>query len=105
MVGLLGLLSLSHAWLTWLLQPEEFKGYSTADAPRGDGWTATFPPWIDCPILPAGEVGARINPLELVIGVEVGDEARAYPINMLNERAERKVLNDLLGGESIAVTF
>lgn len=38
---------------------------------------------------------------ELVLGVETGGEARAYPINMLNG-PEREIINDKLGGRAIA---
>jgi hypothetical protein len=93
-----------HLSLTRLLRPEDFSGYTTPDASRSDGWTALFPPWTDCPIRPAA-AASQINSLELVIGVELDGDARAYPVNMLNERAERKALNDVLGGQAIAVTF
>ena len=39
---------------------------------------------------------------DAVIGVEVGGVARAYPIRILNWH---EVVNDTVGGQSIAVTF
>jgi hypothetical protein len=49
---------------------------------------------------------AALNPAELVLGVTVGGESRAYPINLLNEEHLRyKVLNDTLGGRPIAATW
>jgi hypothetical protein len=39
---------------------------------------------------------------DAVIGVEVGGAARAYPIRILNWH---EVVNDTVGGQSIAVTF
>lgn len=41
---------------------------------------------------------------ELVIGVVVGDSARAYPVNTLTG-PKREIINDELGGRSIAATW
>ena len=41
---------------------------------------------------------------ELVIGVEVGGQARAYPINMLTGPV-REIINDDLAGTAIAATW
>lgn len=56
------------------------------------------------PIKPVRDVGDAVNPSELVLGVTVGDEARAYPINMLTG-PDREILNDALGGKPIAATW
>ncbi len=37
-----------------------------------------------------------------VIGVKIGNEAKAYPIKILNWH---EVVNDTIGGEPVAVTF
>lgn len=50
------------------------------------------------------DVGDDLNPSELVIGVTVGKESRAYPINMLTG-PRREILNDTLGGRAIAATW
>lgn len=39
---------------------------------------------------------------ELVLGVELNGEARAYPIGML---ARHEIVNDTVGGQPIAVTY
>jgi hypothetical protein len=53
-----------------------------------------------------GEAKNALNPAELVLGVTVGQESRAYPINLLNEEHLRyKILNDTLGGRPIAATW
>ena len=39
-----------------------------------------------------------------VVGVELDGESRAYPINMLS-RPDHHVVNDVLGGQPIAVTW
>lgn len=41
---------------------------------------------------------------ELVLGVVVNNHARAYPINMLTNPT-REIINDKLGGKSIAATW
>lgn len=47
---------------------------------------------------------AEIDGDELVIGVEVNGEARAYPINQLTG-PRREIINDHLGGKAIAATW
>ncbi len=46
-----------------------------------------------------------LTPAELVLGVVLGQEARAYPINMLNRRPGTKVLNDTLAGQPIIASW
>jgi Protein of unknown function (DUF3179) len=58
--------------------------------------------------LPSWPVQAAWNALapdELVLGVSVGKEARAYPLNVLDDYIEQKAVNDTLGGQPILVTF
>ena len=50
----------------------------------------------------AGEKVVRDQ--ELVLGVVVGGEARAYPINQLTG-PRREIINDRLGGVAIAATW
>lgn len=50
------------------------------------------------------EAAQTLQPEELVLGIEVNGEARAYPINMLTG-PQREIINDELGGESIAATW
>lgn len=45
---------------------------------------------------------AKITGTERVIGVTVGNESRAYPINIMNRH---EIANDTLGGVPIAVTY
>lgn len=49
-------------------------------------------------------VGTVLNPTELVLGVTIEGESRAYPINMLTGPS-REILNDTLGGRAIAATW
>lgn len=63
-----------------------------------------FPPLTSFPIKPAREAGDALNPSELVLGVTVNRESRAYPINMLTG-PEREILNDTLGDLPIAATW
>jgi hypothetical protein len=52
----------------------------------------------------AKEANEQLRPNELVLGVEINGEARAYPINMLTGPS-REIFNDKLGGQSIAATW
>ncbi|GAB4149019.1 MAG: hypothetical protein Tsb009_23150 [Planctomycetaceae bacterium] len=63
-----------------------------------------FPAITKFPVVAAKNVGGRINDAELVLGVTVGKESRAYPINMLTG-PRREILNDTLGGKAIAATW
>ncbi len=63
-----------------------------------------FKPITSFPILSAQNAAGRINDAELVLGVVIGKEARAYPINMLTG-PQREILNDTLGGRAMAATW
>ena len=63
-----------------------------------------FPTITKFPILKAKEADSKIGGAELVLGVVVNKQARAYPINMLTG-PRREILNDLLGGKAIAATW
>jgi hypothetical protein len=56
------------------------------------------------PVLRADQVRDQVTDNELVVGVVVGGEARAYPINMLTG-PRREIINDTLGGVPIAATW
>ena len=62
------------------------------------------PAIIDAPAIAAGDVTDEVADNELVIGVVVKGEARAYPINMLTGPS-REIINDTLGGRAIAATW
>lgn len=58
-------------------------------------------PALDHPeTLPAAEAGWRDG--EIVLGLEAGGEARAYPVAVLNWH---ELVNDTLGGEPVLVSF
>ncbi len=50
------------------------------------------------------EVKDEVLAGELVIGVAINNQARAYPINMLTG-PQREIINDFLGGKAIAATW
>ena len=50
------------------------------------------------------EAGGLIDDDELVLGVSIEGEARAYPLNMMTN-PDREVFNDELGGRAIAATW
>jgi hypothetical protein len=62
------------------------------------------PPIVDAPFIRADEVVDQVRPEELVLGIVLGGESRAYPINML-VGPEREIINDRLGGRAIAATW
>ncbi|MBT4867357.1 MAG: DUF3179 domain-containing protein [Planctomycetaceae bacterium] len=58
----------------------------------------------DAPSIKAKQVRGQVANGELVLGVVVKGEARAYPINMLTG-PRREIINDTLGGQPIAATW
>lgn len=56
----------------------------------------------DPPVIAA--TGAEVANNELVIGVVIGGQSRAYPINQLTG-PQREIINDVLAGTSIAATW
>jgi hypothetical protein len=63
-----------------------------------------FPPIVNPPAVVASEAEELLAPNELVLGVTVNGESRAYAINMLTGPS-REIFNDQLGGQSIAATW
>lgn len=63
-----------------------------------------FRPIVGAPVIPAKKVTDQVFPGELVLGVVVRGQARAYPINMLTGPS-REIINDKLGGQPIAATW
>ena len=61
-------------------------------------------PIVGAPVLPADQVRGPVADNELVLGVVVQGDARAYPINML-VGPQREIINDTLGGTAIAATW
>ncbi len=60
-------------------------------------------PAIDDPqFLTAVEADEQYNPEELILGVAINDEARAYSLPLLSNR---EIVNDTVGGVKIAVTW
>ncbi len=113
-LGILGIALLSAVLLTlgvlWLLEYDEARSFAAFQELLQDGdfraiqVVPPLPALTKFPRKPVREAGAELNPSELVLGVEVGGEARAYPINMLTG-PEREILNDTLGGQPIAATW
>jgi hypothetical protein len=63
-----------------------------------------LPPITKFPVKPVRGAKTALSPSELVLGVTVGEESRAYPINMLTG-PQREILNDTLGGKAIVATW
>ncbi len=58
----------------------------------------------NAPVVEADRVRGQVTDTELVLGVVIEGEARAYPINMLTGPS-REIINDTLGGQAIAATW
>ena len=65
---------------------------------------AAQPVIVDAPLVQTQDILGDINPAELVLGVTIGEESRAYPINMLTG-PQREIVNDTVGGKPIAATW
>ncbi len=63
-----------------------------------------FPAITNAPVMLASEITGEVTDRELVLGVTVNGESRAYPINMLTG-PDREIINDVLGGTAIAATW
>ncbi len=63
------------------------------------------PPVSEFTVKRVAELRDELDANELVLGVMVGKEARAYPLNMLNAEPQTKVLNDVVAGRAIGVTW
>jgi hypothetical protein len=68
-------------------------------------YTDRLSPVSGLPTVPVRDARDSLNPAELVLGVTVGNESRAYPINLLNDTPAHKILNDVLVGVPIAATW
>jgi hypothetical protein len=75
------------------------------DTFRAERYMVPQPVMEEFAVKPVGDVGDELTANELVLGVTVGKEARAYPLNMLNAEPKTKVLNDVLAGRAIAVSW
>ena len=96
-VALLFLASGGFAWWYWSEPadpPFSVERYSMPQAPIQEVRTR-----------PVAGFEDRLAPAELVLGVTVGLESRAYPLRLLGADPQRKVLNDRLAGHSIAATW
>jgi hypothetical protein len=62
-------------------------------------------PTTDVRARPASEVTDSLGPGDLVLGVTLGGESRAYPLTMMNAEYARKILNDTLAGRPVLVTW
>lgn len=66
--------------------------------------SGAMPSIIAPPLLTEDQASETIRDDELVLGVVVNGQARAYPINMLTG-PDREIVNDVLGERAIAATW
>jgi hypothetical protein len=62
------------------------------------------PPILDIPVQPREQADRSLQDDDLVLGVIVGQVARAYPVTQLCG-PNREIINDELGGSAIAATW
>jgi hypothetical protein len=67
-------------------------------------FSVAYPPITEFPVVKVREADDALNPSELVLGVTIQGQSRAYPINRITGPT-REVLNDRLGGVPIAMTW
>ncbi len=53
-------------------------------------------------VVPASEAAGHVRANEMVMGLKIGDESRAYPIGLMRRY---ELANDVVGGEPVAITF
>ncbi len=63
-----------------------------------------YPPITEVKPVAAMDAGTAVDDDELVLGVAIGDQARAYPIDMMTGPS-REIFNDTLAGRPIAATW
>jgi len=91
--------SMMTDWGYWLMLHPESTAYDLFDGKRYV--TADLPGEMSVEAKESmGQVDARLQPLALVMGVEAGGQAKAFPLETNKERA---CYTDMVGGESVAV--
>jgi hypothetical protein len=63
-----------------------------------------YPPIVNVPVVNVEGAREVVQDEYYILGIELNGESRAYPLNMLS-RPDRHVLNDIVGGQPIAVTW
>ena len=107
-VAAIGVITIAVAGVTVAVQGEPpavtRQQPANADDFRPTRVVAEFPAITNAPVITATAVRDEVSESEIVLGVVVNGEARAYPINMLTGPS-REIINDTLGGQSIAATW
>lgn len=99
-----------HDWIAWHNQQidsgfEPLTGLTPSPENFAPLRAVPRPPLVsDFETMSAALADAILEDDELVVGVEVNGEARAYPINMLTG-PDREIINDELGGRAISATW
>lgn len=77
-----------------LVPPEDI----LSGGPPPDG----IPPIDDASFIPVEEADSWLNDSEPVVAIEVGEDARAYPVQIM---IWHEIVNDTVGGEPVSVTY
>lgn len=80
------------------MAPDQLRGEVVSGGPPKDGI-----PSIDNPTFePAAEVSGRLASNDIVFGIDLGDEAKAYPQDIL---VWHEICNDVVGGIPLSITY
>lgn len=98
-----------RVYIAYQSEANELGASSRLPEPTAKGFTPmqVVPPFAaitNAPMIHANQVARQVNDDELVLGVEIQGEARAYPINMLTGPA-REIINDSVGALRFAATW
>lgn len=106
MVGICGLIIVFYSEIAGLLQPTEdviVSSQADRDVEMRTVLGRDAIPSIDNPRFVSVEQANRdYQDAELIMGVEINGDARAYSVPMLSRH---EIVNDVVGGEPIAVTW
>ena len=102
----LGAISLPFARTYWLKAQSEEVSLPTAEARDLELVTVlaqdAIPAITEPQIVRGPEAYAQMRPHERVLAVSINDDHRAYPLNILSRH---EIVNDVVGGVPIAVTW
>lgn len=91
-------LPLAETPLPLPMSPEELANHAISGGPPKDGIPSIDDPSFEA----AAEVGNRLDPGDIVFGVERDGEAKAYPQYIL---VWHEIVNDTIAGDAVSVTY
>jgi hypothetical protein len=99
-----GQFMISHGLVVAVLVGVLTRPSALADEFRPRRVLSAQPAITNAPMIAGAAVRDEVSANELVLGVVISGQARAYPINMLTG-PRREIINDVVGGKAIAATW